>query len=402
MKHLTKSLALLLALCFLCALVSCEKKEIVDSDPVDPSDLARKTTLTLLVGEAALPNASVSVCLNDSYAMPVVGAEITLSANGLESVTATTDEMGEAVFPLSCSSGTYKATFRYEGSAVLRDCTLKTDLVVRGFESKSGVYFRGKDLEAIDLAALSENGVTNLFLHQEVLSLTSHEGIEEFIAAAKESGISVHLWLICLWDAGGFVNPIDAENKTYNQSYFDTEAEKVRRAASLEGLCGLHFDYIRFEGDTVRADLYNATAGGTGETAVTEFVRQMTEAAETVNGSLVFSGAIMAEYADLIPRYGQDVDALSEYLDFFVPMLYVGNYEEDVAWLTECVRMLRQEFPEADLRPALLTYESDRNTVNKSEEALREEVTAAYAAGADGVVLFYYQKDATTLTDLKA
>ncbi len=402
MKLSARTLCCFLCLCLVCPLLfSCTRDHGPDEDPVDSSLLLRPTSITLLTDKGELPGATYEVCLKDSYDLPVAGAEITLAGHGVTKQTAVTDEEGVARFVPKCAAGTHQVNFSFAGDSFYRECLLPAEIVALERINRSGVYVRAAALDTLDFEELKEAGAGHIFLHQEVLSQISREGIEEFLAEAKKHKISVHLWLICLWDKGAFVSPIDRETKDYAQDYFDTEAEKVRRAAELEGLAGLHFDYIRFDGEETRADLFRATKGGGGEVAVTEFVRQMTSAAKSVNSSLVFSGTVMAQYADLVPMYGQDLTTLSEYFDFFVPMLYAGNYDKDVHWVTECMRMLRQEFPELDFRPAVLSYESDTNQTNRSVSDVDADVAALYEAGADGVTLFHYRKNQSTLTDLE-
>lgn len=402
MRHFQRFFSLFLLLALLCGvLFACKKPEEIDSDEVDPTDLARTTKISAVVTNGELPNVSFEFSLTDSYGLPVENMTLTLSSSAFESVSALTDKNGIAVFAPAAPAGIHEATVSFDGSVYYKESTLSVLLNAAARQNRSGVYVRVEqnNLNHVDLDALLKQNVGNVYLHQEVLSRISRIGIEEFIAKAKERGIQVHLWLICLWDKGDFVVPI-TEEKKYHQAYFDSEAEKVKNAASLEGLYGIHFDYIRFDGSKTRADKYKAKAGGGGETAVTEFVRQMTEAAHTVNEELVLSGTVMAEYNDLINRYGQDIKSLSHYLDYFVPMLYTGNYNKDAAWVTECMRMLRQNFPETDFRPALLSYVSDSNQQNKSTLLLSAEVDACYEGGANGVTLFHYNQN-TTMVNLE-
>ena len=395
MKHALRLTVVFLCLCLL-PLCACKKKEEIDVDPVDPETLKRPVSLEATIAESELPELLFEVVLKDSYQLPVAEAEISLSAEGLdEPIKATTDENGAAVFSPKLSEGSHEVVFGYEGSKHYRKASFSVTLTAIPRENRSGVYVRGRDLSSIDLAELGAAGVGNLFLHQEVLTSASHKNIEEFIAAAKKEDIRVHLWLITLYDAGEFVVPIVGNN--YNQEYFDAEAEKVREAASLEGLYGLHFDYIRYDSEEVRADRFRSTSGDGGEGAITEFVRQMVLAARAVNPDLVFSGATMPQYGVLIAKYGQDLEDLSQYFDFFVPMLYAGNYGEDEEWIAEWMRLYRQKHPRLDLRPALLTYRSDVEQINKTEEELKKELELCYAEGADGAVLFYYDRGVTTL-----
>lgn len=390
-----------LLLCLsLLLLVSCVREQEPDSDPVDPASLARATVLSAVQTEGELPALCYTVCLTDSYKLPVEKMQISLSV-GEETYTAVTAEDGTASFYPTLAAGEHAAVFSFAGNTYYRETSLTLRLSAHERYNRSGVYVRGRAFNKIDLEELCENRVGNIYLHQEVLSLVSTVGIENFIAQAAEYGIQVHLWLISLWDDGDFVVPINTADGSYAQTYFDTEREKVLRVAALKGLSGIHFDYIRFDGETTRADKFRAKVGGGGEHAVTEFVRQMTEAAESVNEDLLFSGAIMPQDADLIPKYGQDVDSLSSYLDFFVPMLFSGNYGEDTEWVAECMRLLVQNHPQADFRPALLTYLSDANQRNKRAADLEEEVEAVYTAGASGVTLFYYESGETTLVNVE-
>ncbi|MBQ2252635.1 MAG: hypothetical protein II328_01490, partial [Clostridia bacterium] len=66
-------------------------------------------------------------------------------------------------------------------------------------------------------------------------------------------------------------------------------------------------------------------------------------------------------------------------------------------WISECMRLYRQKHPTLDIRPALLTYRSDTEQINKTEDELRKELDLCYAEGADGAILFYYDHGVTTL-----
>lgn len=398
MKTIRTFILLLLCVVLLVSGSACGRREYVDADPIDPETLARPTELVLLNAEGELPKPTYSVCLTDSFDLPVAEATVSLSLNGKKLTSAVTDEKGIATLSPELVAGEHEVTFAFETSGIHRACTLTARVTAVEEANRNGVYVRGSAMNNVDLAELKDAGVGNVYLHQEVLSYASREALEAFIAAAAECEIAVHLWMICLHDAGDFVVPIVGQG--YNQEYFNAEAERVREAAKIEGLSGLHFDYIRFDGEETRADKFRATEGGGGESAVTEFVMQMVTTARAHNDRLVFSGALMPEYGTLVPQYGQDVAALSEYLDFFVPMLYAGNYNEDLDWITECVRLYRQKHPELDFRPALLTYQSDASQYNKTQEELSAEVAACYEQDASGITLFYYDRGVTTLVPL--
>ncbi len=409
MKFLPRILSLVLCLSLVLPLLSCtQKQEPLPESDATPENFSLNTSIDVLNLTADHPNPAYRVRLTDERGRTIAGMTLTLTAAGTDPISATTNEEGVAEFHPSIKGDECIATVSFAGASYYLPSSVEEVLYATSVATRCSVYLRGSDIETVNFARLQEMSVGNVFLHQEILSQKSREYIEEFIAKAKTFGIEIHLWLICLHDNGKFVPPIieeeGQEGRDFNKAYFETEAEKVQKASSLKGLAGLHFDYIRFEGEGAnenRADFYSLKNGmGHGETAITEFVRQMTEKAKAVNPALVFSAAIMPEYADLIPKYGQDLSALAKYFSFFVPMTYAGNYEKDAAWITECVRMLRQEFPDLSFRPAVLSYRSDKDFVSLTEEQLREQLAACWAAGANGVTLFYYKEGVTTIVPL--
>ena len=66
------------------------------------------------------------------------------------------------------------------------------------------------------------------------------------------------------YSGGSWVNPVSGGS--VNQAYFNSVIDEAKYYAGLNGVSGVHFDYLRYPGDAYQ------TSGGTA--AITEFVRQ--------------------------------------------------------------------------------------------------------------------------------
>lgn len=397
-------LALLLALPLLLA---CRNESFEDTITVDPDTIASPCHFAPLSTQGEERSFSASFALLDRHERGVENTEVKVTLPNGEVLFATTDGAGQVTLDCALAAGTHVLTLSFAGNGLFAPATYSWSVTVPPLTNRSAVYVRAQEMDAVDFEALEALHVGHVFLHQGVMNRKSNAAIEAFIAEAAEHGVRVHLWMICLWDGGELVSPIvqKEDGKGYPQDYFNAEAEKMKKAAALKGLYGLHFDYIRFDGENNPASQYKKKDGsGNGEDAITEFVRQMVLSARAVNQNLVFSGAVMAEYGDLVPLYGQDLVDLDEYLDFVVPMLYAGNYGEDTDWVAECARKFAEETEELSLTvwAGLLTYRSDRDQTVKTEEEMREETEAALDAGADGIAFFYYDGRYANLIDLYA
>ena len=81
-------------------------------------------------------------------------------------------------------------------------------------------------------------------------------------------------------------------------------------------------------------------------------------------------------------------DLLSKICDYIVPMLYIGDYGQNITGLINFIKKWSNLYP-GKFKVALETYESDANPVAKSADKIRAEIEAVKPY-CEGVVLFRY------------
>lgn len=374
----------LFLLCCACA------NEQAPPSPEAPA-IPLQTALTYQTfGDEAL-NARVQFLLRDEHENPLSGKALTLVC-GADTYTLVTDRAGKALWRAPLAAGEYALQADFEASGQYAQSACAFTWKIAPGQNRSGIYVLGNEMDTVDFSLFAANGIGHIFLRQDAVSAGGKAKTEAFIARASDHGIQVHLWLICLWDKGALVNPFDVESGTLNRACFDMEIEKARSMAALAGLYGIHLDYIRYDGSAQsgeRADRYNFN-GMTGADAVSAFVREVGEAVRAVNPALKVSGALMPFFDTLYHKFGQDLTALSQYLDFFVPMAYTGNCGTDAAWVTRTMERFTAACPQTEIWAGLLTYVSDKVSVTQPAEVVQHEIESAYAGGACGTVLFRY------------
>ena len=236
-----------------------------------------------------------------------------------------------------------------------------------------------------DFADLSRRGVTDILLNYYALERYSQEYVESYIAAAKEEGVNVHIWAQIFYE-GSWIRPIDRQGNV-NYAYFDSKTAELEYYASIKGVAGVHYDYLRFSG----SELYDNTAWQNpgGKEAITYFVKQSTEAIRKVNPDLIISAALMPEIDMLENTYGVEYTEITKYFDVVMPMVYRGNFREDAAWVYDTTKYFVDNSQGSVVWTGLQGYVDDDHSDNKLPLAeLINDTNNALDAGAKGVVLF--------------
>ena len=84
----------------------------------------------------------------------------------------------------------------------------------------------------------------------------------------------------------------------------------------------------------------------------------------------------------------QEYYLIEPYCDYLVPMLYIGDYGQDITGLRNWVRAFNYIFPRKVIA-GLETYQSDKNLTPKSANSLFKEIKAVQPY-TRGVILFRY------------
>jgi len=172
----------------------------------------------------------------------------------------------------------------------------------------------------------------------------------------------------------------------YSSAHKDTLINFISDITKNYNINGIHLDYIRYSGSGTNAAYLHS--GGTE--AITSFVANVTNTVKAINAKMVISAALMPEGSENAKYYGQDYTQLSQYLDFLVPMIYKGNYNQDTGWIGQTVKYIVDNSNGKPVVAGLQTYESDTNTTPIPAAELQNDINTAVTSGSSGYALFRY------------
>jgi len=252
---------------------------------------------------------------------------------------------------------------------------------------KNAIWLKGWDASKINSAEMDKligYGIKNIFIEEFIFTAQGESFALSWIKNASKKGIKIHIWLPVFYNSTSktWVNPI--QNKTLNQAFFNTIINKAKKYIAIDGVSGIHLDYLRYPGTAYK---YNYT-GGTGADAVTEFTRQLSVAVKKIKPNAVVSAAVMPETNVNAYYYGQDIPKLGKHLDVIVPMVYKGNYNAKTTWIQSTTAWFVKNSGGAEIWSGLQSYVSDSNIKALSVTALTTDVTSVFAGGAAGVAFF--------------
>ena len=231
--------------------------------------------------------------------------------------------------------------------------------------TKFGYYVFGKDMNNVNLISLKKHGVTDIFLNYYAFTAHGESKVLAWIKKANSNKINVHIWMQCFYD-GEWHNP-----KTTN---LVNKRKEAIRYANLNGVKGVHLDYLRYPGNAYKTD--------GGAEAITNFVKLV----RRENPNTFLSCAVMPESQSKY-YYGQDIEALGKIVDAVIPMQYKGNYNAGTDWLKTTTANFSKK---ATIFPALQSYKSDDNPTVLSSNELLNDAKTCISNGAKGVIIFRY------------
>lgn len=258
--------------------------------------------------------------------------------------------------------------------------------------NKNAVWVHSGDMKNVNLDTLVENGIGNIFIHEDIFK--DKNNALNWISTATNKGIKIHIWFTCFYNTStkSWVNPINTNTKTYNQGYFNNIINRAKEYTSYNGVAGIHLDYLRYPGSEKispgPAYWYSYSNGITGVNAITEFTKQISTSLKAMNNKLIISAAIMPETTDNAKYYGQDPVQLGKYLDVICPMIYKGNYGKSSSWIATTTQWYVKNSGNAEIWTALQSYKDDNNVVKLSASELLTDCKAALSGGASGIALF--------------
>ncbi len=339
------------------------------------TSLTWKTSSSLYQGTQTF-----KVLLQDSNNKALSGKTVKLTVNS-KTYSATTASNGYATFSVNLAAGTYTVSYKFEASgdnnyapsSGSAKVTINKKTTLNGY----GYWLFGGDMKKVDLSSLASKGTSDIFLNYYALTVHGKSVVESWIASANSYGIRVHIWMQTFYD-GSWINPV--KNGSPNTAYFNQVISEAKKYASIKGVAGIHFDYMRYPGTAYK------TTGGTA--AISQFAKSAAEALHALDSNLIVSCAVMPETTSNSYYYGQDLSEISKYMDVVVPMIYKGNYGKTTSWITTTTKWFVENSNGAEIWAGLQGYNSDDDVTKLTSTDITKDAQAAVNAKATGVIIF--------------
>ena len=273
-----------------------------------------------------------------------------------------------------------------EGDSILAENEGDVILAENENSTHFGYWAWSTDVKTTNFTDLANHGVTDYILNFYAFHRYNESVVKSLAATAKENGINLHIWAQIFNDGDGWIRPIDRAGNV-NYEYFDKKTAELEYYAGVEGVAGIHYDYLRFAG----SEKYNNTAWQNpgGMEAITYFVKQSTEAIRKVNPNLTISAAIMPEMDSLARIYGVDYPEITKYFDVITPMIYRGNYDEDTEWVARTTESFIENSSGSIIWTGLQAYTDDDHMDSLLPVVeMNTDIKTALDAGAKGVMIF--------------
>ncbi len=275
--------------------------------------------------------------------------------------------------------GTYNVEYSFAGDKVYGPSKGYTSLSITSeIPLGYGYWVLYSHMYDLDLASLASQGTRHIFLHCYAVNAYGAGAVSSWAHQANSYGIKVHLWMQVAYD--GSWHGIANKDGTYNYDLINSRVNEARYYASISGISGVHFDYLRFGGTAYKFP--------TAAESINYFVSTAVSAIKSVNPNCLVSAALMPEPNNMLYYDGQDYPTLTKYLDLVLPMVYKGNYHQNTEWIQSITKWFVDNSNGAQVWTGLQAYRSDDDVTRLSVSELAGDSQASLNGGARGVVMF--------------
>lgn len=322
------------------------------------------------------------VRLLDSTGKAISGETVTFNVNKKTYATKT-DKHGNACIRLNLKKGTYGVKFSFDKKAPYAASSGTFKIKVRAPMGKgNGYWLWPMHMKSINLKSVASKGTKHLFIHSDAISAYGKGYVVSFIKQANKYGMKVHIWMQVFCDSNeNWISPVN-DDGSFKLAFMSKKIKEAVRYAKISGVEGIHFDYVRYGGTAYKH--INAVK------SITYFIKKASTAVHNAKHNCIVSAAVMPEPSMMKYYYGQDIKAMSKYLDVILPMVYKGNYGEDRAWIKSVTKAFVEQSKGAQIWTGLQSYRSDSDTTPLSHTQLLKDATVAKAGGANGVIMFRF------------
>ena len=245
------------------------------------------------------------------------------------------------------------------------------------YNNVHGLWLSVDDVKNINAGELKNSGITDVFVKANRISAPLYSStLTSILQKLKGSGIRVHAWITCFVDINGnWIDPKDVKN----QNNIIKTITDITKNYKIDGI---FLDYVRYPGTAYK------TAGATN--TITSFVAKVYGTVKSIKPKVAVSAALMPEGAVNSYYYGQDYTKLTKYLDFLVPMIYSGNYNQNSNWIINTTKYIVAHSNGKPVIAGLQTYRSDKNFTVIPAAEIRTNINSTVKGGASGYALFRY------------
>ena len=338
-----------------------------------------QTYLTVLTGSTLHKNSGITYNIELKGDKLLSGREIKVKI-GSKSFTQSTDSNGVIHLDVNdYGEGTYNVEYSFAGDNTYAPTSGSAKLLITsGIPYGYGYWVRYSDMRNLDLASLASQGTKHILLHSYAFTAYGESSVSSWIKQANNYGIMVHIWMQVAYDGGW--HALSNKDGTYNYDLINSKVNQAKYYASVSGVSGVHFDYLRYGGTA-----YNFPKAAE---SINYFVKTAVSAVKAVNPNCIVSAAVMPEPNSMLYYDGQDIPTLSKYLDVIIPMIYKGNYHQNTAWIQSTTKWFVDNSNGAQIWSGLQAYRSDDNIAKLPVSELSGDSQACLNAGARGVIMF--------------
>lgn len=393
-----------------------------------PSNLSASEQIVTVIYDGGATNetayAQASLFLEDpitlTFTMPnitvtEVGTTVKISATSQDQ-NGKTNTSGTGIFtidgteyPAIVENGKYVTEFNipeigykteYNVSFKVTDmlCTPITSTITVIESNVFGVFVNSATVNSNLVNQWINAGVTDVYVRCNDYSDSSNNNT--FLAVleqTKNKDIRVHAAVNCFFDAKNnqFITPSDTR-----VNWLKTNIQNM-----IEGthIAGVVLDYMRYPG-TSSNESYHTT--------ITKYFKELYEHIKGINKNMIVSASVMPEKEGNSLYYGQNYAEISKYVDYMMPMVYKGNYNQNDNWVKDVITYILAEIAppttggaastEPDIIstekvvPNLQTYTSDTKLKNaknyktelRTKADLDNTIKVIAQLGCKGVSLF--------------
>ena len=338
-----------------------------------------QTKLTVLAGSSFHKNSGVTYNIELRADNVLSGKEVIVKigsktysqitdSNGI--IHLDIDDLGERTYNVEYSFAGDKIYAPFKGSTTLSI----TSEIPYGY----GYWVLYSNMYDLDLASLASQGTKHIFLHCYSVTAYGAGAVSSWANQANNYGIKVHFWMQVAYD--GEWHGIANKDGSYNYDLINSKVNEARYYASISGISGVHFDYLRFGGTAYKFP--------TAAESINYFVATAVSAIKSVNPNCLVSAALMPEPDNMLYYDGQDYPTLTKYLDCVLPMVYKGNYHQNTAWIQSITKWFVDNSNGAQVWTGLQAYRSDDDVTRLLVSELTGDAQASLNGGGRGVVMF--------------